>query len=330
MKKIIIVALLSFISFTSYAVEPNINLNEDSTHHFSLRTYKDARIKPFQTEETQSVACPVPFNLGNIQQRRDVYKAIDLDGKEQINGYGPWVENSRNCHRTVNQSQTLSCPANQSGSWIQSRSYTEYYNGSIINDTGWRDSTKTCDYYYLSTGYDYNYLACPDGYIGSNIQARSYQLYSDNSRRNYSGWYTYSYTCAPSPKKSGYTFLVQTKGVGFGAGSQSIAMININNANGQLLCSSISSFSGNEGGWITGDVVVGNFNSDSASCSSSGNSATAVGNCNSTSGGDADMCLSGTWQVNISSVSNNGCIVTYQRRYNNSGSWVTVSQNICQ
>ena len=187
-----------FITFLMISSASAKSFNSDSTNHVPLRTYKETRVSPSQNNQNQALSCPAPFSLGNIQQRRDVYKARDLDGNEHITGYGPWVETSRNCHRNITQNQTLSCPANQRGTWTQVRNYIEYYNGNVGGDTGWQTNVNTCDYYFIETRYNYTSGACPASYAGSTTLRQSYDYWSDGSSRNVSGWVTSANNCVPA------------------------------------------------------------------------------------------------------------------------------------
>ncbi len=124
-------------------------------------------------------------------------------------GWSDWsvATTSLPCTRTFTQKQTnATCPAGQSGAVTQERIYTLNDAGVTTSDTGWVVIASTCEYYNTGAQTETQTVACPSGESGSIIYARTYDLWSDNSKRNYSAWGVQSNTCASQQASLGYNF----------------------------------------------------------------------------------------------------------------------------
>jgi len=61
----------------------------------------------------------------------------------------------------------------------------------------------TCEYYLVDTLTETENASCPDGYSGSKVRARFYELWSDGSKRNYSNWSITQDNCTQKESKLG-------------------------------------------------------------------------------------------------------------------------------
>lgn len=104
---------------------------------------------------------------------------------------------------TKTESKSLSCPAAQpSGTWTQSRTYELWSDGSKKNYSSWKDVKKTCAAVKQSTQTENKNVACAVGETGSIQQKQTYEVWSDATKRNYSGWVNVSSTCKPIPSET--------------------------------------------------------------------------------------------------------------------------------
>lgn len=104
---------------------------------------------------------------------------------------------------TKTESKSLSCPAAQpSGTWTQSRTYELWSDGSKKNYSPWKDVKKTCAAVKQSTQTENKNVACAVGETGSIQQKQTYEVWSDATKRNYSGWLNVSSTCKPIPSET--------------------------------------------------------------------------------------------------------------------------------
>ncbi|RAU36369.1 Ig-like domain-containing protein [Pseudomonas sp. RIT411] len=146
--------------------------------------------------ESQQANCPVNQPAGSVTQSR-TYQ-LWSDGSRR--NYSGWSETSRTCQAVYNSTQTeyrnLSCPATQpQGTINQRRTYEVWSDGSQRNDSGWTTTSNTCTAVYASSASETRQLACPAATpTGPWTQRRTYDVYSDGSRRNESAW-TDTATC---------------------------------------------------------------------------------------------------------------------------------------
>ncbi len=89
------------------------------------------------------------------------------------------------------------CPAAQpSGSIYVQRRYEQWSDGSRRNYTDWYETSRTCQAIYNSTQTESRNQDCPATQPqGTITQQQTYEVWSDGSRRNDSGWRTTGNTC---------------------------------------------------------------------------------------------------------------------------------------
>ncbi|MBV7515660.1 tandem-95 repeat protein [Pseudomonas sp. PDM25] len=90
---------------------------------------------------------------------------------------------------TQTETQWLTCPATTpAGSINQTRTYEVWSDGSLRNYSGWTVNN-ACYAVYQSTQTETQWLTCPANTPSGSInQTRTYQVWSDGSLRNYSGF----------------------------------------------------------------------------------------------------------------------------------------------
>ena len=229
-----------------------------------------------------------------------------LDGQVIGETVGPWIDNDEDC--TGVETRSLSCPALMKGDYIQERNVVTDDNGNN-NNSGWKTVKYTCDYYFIRNDYETRSIGCPSGYSGSKTERRDFQVWSNNNRAH-SNWYVNHDSCT-RPKKSGSTFLVSAVGHTFGFNGTHTATLNINNATGSLSCYGVFTSFNDRIGDTPDTYAYGPFSTNDASCSISrdGKTGTVWGDCDRTSGGDADACIPATKTVTVNNTSSDGCII---------------------
>lgn len=151
-------------------------------------------------------ACP-PGQSGRINYICQYSSNVGIQFCNKQNG---WKVESKTCQTdrpvyqsTKTESKSLSCPATQpSGTWTQSRTYELWSDGSKKNYSSWRDVKKTCAAVKQSTQTENKNVACAVGETGSIQQKQTYEVWSDATKRNYSGWVNVSSTCKPIPSET--------------------------------------------------------------------------------------------------------------------------------
>ena len=147
--------------------------------------------------ESQTLTCPATQPSGTLIQTR----TYDLYSDGSAKNYSAWYYSTNTCvaikKSTQTESQTGVCPATQpSGTLIASRTYDLWTDGSAKNYSAWYYSTNTCVAVKQSTQTESQALTCPATTpSGSLIQSRTYDLWSDGSAKNYSGWSITTNTC---------------------------------------------------------------------------------------------------------------------------------------
>ena len=221
----------------------------------------------------------------------------------------------------------------------QIRTLTNYYlGGNYVGQSAsaWYDTDASCN------ATQYQTIGCEVNYTGQRYQSRTASTRDGNSY-DYSAWNTYSSSCVYNPpKKPGVMSgnIESVRGVTFGAWGSPQVGATLDYGNAALRC---TSYYPSSGGGDAGAAVYpsswsvyalgqntqygGGDSGTPAACSmSNGNrTATLFGNCDSTSGGDADMCQSATVKVNITNV--DGCTVYVQSTGRGTKNY---SYNICQ
>ncbi|SEP44000.1 Ig-like domain-containing protein [Pseudomonas sp. Snoq117.2] len=98
---------------------------------------------------------------------------------------------------TQSETQQANCPATHpSGSITQQRTYEVWSDGSRRNYSGWNEIGRNCQAVYNSTQTESRNQDCPATHPrGAITQQQTYEVWSDGSRRNDSGWRTTGNTC---------------------------------------------------------------------------------------------------------------------------------------
>nr|WP_269216829.1 tandem-95 repeat protein [Pseudomonas sp. PLB05] len=98
---------------------------------------------------------------------------------------------------TQSETQQANCPATHpNGSITQQRTFEVWSDGSRRNYSGWSEIGRNCQAVYNSTQTESRNQDCPATQPqGTITQQQTYEVWSDGSRRNYSGWRTTSNTC---------------------------------------------------------------------------------------------------------------------------------------
>jgi hypothetical protein len=152
----------------------------------------------YSTTQDQAAGCPADRPSGYILQRRSY--EVWSDGS--VRNFGGWYNVADYCSAvglyTTTQDQAAACPADRpSGYILQRRSYEVWSDGSTRNFSAWYNAADYCSSVYSYTGYNYTTSACPATTPSGVINMRqSYEVWSDGSIRNYSGWVATSNTCA--------------------------------------------------------------------------------------------------------------------------------------
>ncbi|WP_147478593.1 hypothetical protein [Pseudomonas amygdali] len=136
------------------------------------------------TNSTQTCPATQPQGVINIQQRYEVWS----DGSTR-NASG-WSEKSRTCvaikSRTQTDSRSYSCPASQSGSITQSRTYDVWSDGTTKNYSAWVVSSNTCKAAPLTANPTQRRELCAEGYKGE-ITYHWVVYYTNDSYSAYDG-----------------------------------------------------------------------------------------------------------------------------------------------
>jgi len=134
--------------------------------------------------------CPAAQPSGSIYVQRRYEQWSDGSRRN----YTDWYETSRTCQAIYNSTQTeyrnQNCPTSQpQGTISQQQTYEVWSDGSRRNDSGWSTTSNTCTAVYSSSGSETRQLSCPAATpSGTWMQRRTYDIYSDGSRRNESAW----------------------------------------------------------------------------------------------------------------------------------------------
>lgn len=157
---------------------------------------------------TKNVACPLG-QVGSITYQISVNgNAFSCNSLPSGISWGSPVSNTCKVVAPVYQStktenKSLSCPAAQpSGTWTQSRTYELWSDGSKKNYSSWKDVKKTCAAVKQNTQTENKSVVCAVGEIGSIQQKQTFEVWSDGTKRNYSGWLDVSSTCKAIPTQT--------------------------------------------------------------------------------------------------------------------------------
>jgi hypothetical protein len=159
-----------------------------------------------QETKTETDSCPA--NQRGTGQVRNYQRSYDLWSDSSKRNYTDWAltqTTAATCAyyyvstQTAYSSSTDACPSNQTGTGAThyySQTYDLWSDGSKRNYSAWTQyqvSASSCTYYYVSTQTEYtsSFSPCEPGMNGNGVTtnySRTYQLWSDGSKRNYSGW----------------------------------------------------------------------------------------------------------------------------------------------
>lgn len=158
-----------------------------------------------------------PYNTVRLDGREYAVNADDhwtafplyLNGQTYTRGAFIWNDGYKDIYQICGNfgpdfsrygydNSTSACPATQpNGAIFIQRRYEVWSDGSVRNYTGWYETGRTCSAGFVYYGYDNSTSACPveqpSGAV--NIQRR-YEVWSDGSARNYTGWYETSRSCS--------------------------------------------------------------------------------------------------------------------------------------
>lgn len=147
--------------------------------------------------EYRKDSCPAthPYGFINMQQTYELWS----DGsKRNLSGF---KEVSRTCAaifvRMGYDNTTQVCPSTQPSGVINiQQSYEVWSDGTIRNASGFKEVSRTCAAIYVRTGYDNGTATCPATHPSGIITTKqSYDVWSDGSIRNVSGFKETGRTC---------------------------------------------------------------------------------------------------------------------------------------
>lgn len=198
--KVLLAILLSALAWTSTAQAETCKL--DGATYFWLDASGDTNdtLYRYLYIEGQEL-----YSVDNIQIERGGYFTASNGKRYRIGGmtdrnsdhqevcgeFGPTYQS------TQSETQQANCPATQpSGSITQQRTYEVWSDGSRRNYSGWNEIGRNCQAVYNSTQTESRNQDCPATQPqGTIIQQQTYEVWSDGSRRNDSGWRTTGNTC---------------------------------------------------------------------------------------------------------------------------------------
>ena len=161
--------------------------------------------------EYRKDSCPAthPYGFINMQQTYELWS----DGsKRNLSGF---KEVSRTCAaifvRMGYDNTTQVCPSTQPSGVINiQQSYEVWSDGTIRNASGFKEVSRTCAAIYVRTGYDNGTATCPATHPSGIITTKqSYDVWSDGSIRNVSGFKEVSRTCAAIYVRTDYDYGTQ-------------------------------------------------------------------------------------------------------------------------
>ncbi len=124
---------------------------------------------------------------------------------KQTGYYGKNITISRGCvesgptyQSTNTETQNLNCPlTHPSGVWTQSRTYQLWSDGSHRDVSNWSDLTNTCTIISVGREAETQRLTCPASLPnGIWTQTRTFDLWSDGTKTNFTPWSDTANTCA--------------------------------------------------------------------------------------------------------------------------------------
>lgn len=162
-------------------------------------------------ENQNSYTCPADYPSGYYLQRR----SYDVWSDGSIRNISAWANVESHCSavfvRMGYDNGTQVCPSTQPNGVINiQQSYEVWSDGSIRNASGFKEISRTCAAIYVRTDYDNGTAACPATHPSGIITTKqSYDVWSDGSIRNVSGFKEVSRTCAAVYVRTDYDYGTQ-------------------------------------------------------------------------------------------------------------------------
>lgn len=162
-------------------------------------------------ENQNSYTCPAERPGGYYVQRR----SYDVWSDGSVRNVSAWANIEDRCTaifvRMGYDNTTQVCPSTQPSGVINiQQSYEVWSDGSIRNASGFKEISRTCAAIYVRTGYDNGTAACPATHPSGIITTKqSYDVWSDGSIRNVSGFKEVSRTCAAVYVRTDYDYGTQ-------------------------------------------------------------------------------------------------------------------------
>ena len=162
-------------------------------------------------ENQNSYTCPAERPSGYYVQRR----SYDVWSDGSVRNVSAWANIEDRCTaifvRMGYDNGTQVCPSTQPSGVINiQQSYEVWSDGSIRNASGFKEISRTCAAIYVRTGYDNGTAACPATHPSGIITTKqSYDVWSDGSIRNVSGFKEVSRTCAAVYVRTDYDYGTQ-------------------------------------------------------------------------------------------------------------------------
>ena len=180
---------------TGYHGSQNITINRNCVNAGPV--YQSTQI------ETQNLQCPAS-QPGGVWAQSRTYE-LWSDGSHR--NPSAWSDVTKTCAATPvgrgTEAQSLTCPASQpKGIWTQTRTFDLWSDGNKTNFSPWVDSAKTCAAGIQSTQTESRVVSCAIGEIGSVKETQTYEVWTDGTKRNYSGWKVSSSNCKAIPTKT--------------------------------------------------------------------------------------------------------------------------------
>ena len=146
--------------------------------------------------QTQTIATCPSGQAGSTVQKR-IYTLNDAGGTIQDTGF---LTQSSTCASfssgTQTETQTLPCTNGSPGTYVQSRTYDVWSDGTNRNYTNWTTTSSSCNQpFKTGVGYNQTTSACSSGQSGEIISRQSYDIWSDGTTQNYSAWFVAGNSC---------------------------------------------------------------------------------------------------------------------------------------
>lgn len=174
--------------------KPSIGTLKDSnTSDLEKKTPDSSTITEYLREVCPSgLTGPDGTNMITVSQRHvTTYK---YNGNIVGVSESPWEDVDEECKGR--EIRDLGCESGQRGAHKQERTKVTSANNTF-EYSNWKDILNTCEHYKIKDDYEIRYGSCPAWEQGQIKERRNFELWSDGSHRNYSGWLLESNTCKP-------------------------------------------------------------------------------------------------------------------------------------